>query len=88
MKRLFQFVVFAVALLAAAQPLLADTACAEKTVAVVDHLGLRRDPECFKEIRIGKTAFKRYSPRAIDRIQQLLKVESADTIWAKRNKTA
>ena len=30
MKRLFQFVVFALVLLAAAQPLLADTACAQQ----------------------------------------------------------
>jgi hypothetical protein len=62
-----------------------------KALAVVDYLGLRRDPECFKEIRIGKTVFKRYSPKAIDRIQQCLKVETANAIWARRggrNRTA
>jgi hypothetical protein len=49
MKRLFQFVVFAVALLAAAQPLLADTACAEQrcggTSDCYMHLGSMAIPD-------------------------------------------
>jgi hypothetical protein len=55
-----------------------------KVVAVVDYLGLRGNPECYKEIKIGKTVFKRYSPKAIEKIQEALKKESADEIWRKR----
>lgn len=59
-----------------------------KTVAVVDHLGLRKNPECYKEIKIGKTLFKRYSQNAIQAIKQALNKESADEIWAKRREGA
>lgn len=55
-----------------------------KTIAAVDYLGLRNDPECYKEIRIGKSVFKRYSPKAINRIREALKKKTIDDIWAKR----
>lgn len=54
-----------------------------KLVAVVDYLGLRKANECYKEFRIGSQTHKRYSPKAIDRIKQALKDESADEIWRK-----
>lgn len=57
-----------------------------KAVAVVDHLGLRDDSECYKEIKIGKSVFKRYSPKAIGVIKKALEKESADQIWAKRKR--
>lgn len=56
-----------------------------KAVAVVDHLGLRDKPECYKEVKIGKAVFKRYSPKAIDSIKKALEAESADEIWRKRS---
>ena len=59
-----------------------------KTVAVVDYLGLRKQPECYKEIKIGKTVFKQYSAKAIDSIKDALKKESADEIWVKRGAAA
>jgi hypothetical protein len=55
-----------------------------RTIAVVDHLGLRDKPDCYKEIRIGKSIFKRYSQKAIGEIEEALKKESAEQIWAKR----
>ena len=55
-----------------------------KLVAVVDHLSLRDDPDCYKEFKIGKTSHKRYSQKAIERIENVLKVESLEEIWAKR----
>jgi hypothetical protein len=55
-----------------------------KAVAVVDHLGLRGQTECYKEIKSGKAVFKRYSQKAIDSIKEALKKESADEIWRKR----
>jgi hypothetical protein len=59
-----------------------------KVVAVVDYLGLRKRTDCYKEIRIGKAVFKRYSPKAIDAIEEALKRESIDDIWRKRNMRA
>ncbi|MGQ9576349.1 MAG: hypothetical protein ACUVUC_13625 [Thermoguttaceae bacterium] len=56
-----------------------------KVVAVVDHLGLRAQPDCYKEIKIGKAVFKRYSQKAIEAIKQALQKESADEIWRKRS---
>lgn len=55
-----------------------------KGVAVVDHLGLRDDQDCYKEFKIGKTLHKRYSQKAIDRIRDALTKESADDIWRNR----
>jgi hypothetical protein len=54
-----------------------------KTVAVVDYLNLRGDAECYKEFRIGKTVHKRYSQKAISRIESALEKESVEEIWDK-----
>jgi hypothetical protein len=54
-----------------------------KTLVVVGHLGLRKKQDCYKEFKIGKSVFKRYSPKAIDTIREALKIESADAIWEK-----
>jgi hypothetical protein len=59
-----------------------------KAVAIVDHLGLRNDKDCYKEITIGKVAFKRYSQQALDRMRECLKTTTVDAIWAARKKTA
>lgn len=55
-----------------------------KTIAIVEYLNMRNDLDCYKEVTIGKSVHKRYSQRAIHRITELLKTESADGIWAKR----
>ena len=55
-----------------------------KAIAVVGHLGIRSNPDCYKEFKIGKTVFKRYSPKAVDAIKVALQEESAEVIWAKR----
>jgi hypothetical protein len=52
-----------------------------KAVTVVDHLGLRKHAECYKEIRIGKSIFKRYSQRAVEEIKSCLQETSSDEIW-------
>jgi hypothetical protein len=54
-----------------------------KLVAVVDYLGLREDPDCYKEFKIGSQTHKRYSPKAIDKIRQALERERVDEIWRK-----
>jgi hypothetical protein len=59
-----------------------------KIVMVVGHLGLRGDLDCYKEFRIGKTVFKRYSQKAIERIRSCLEQTNVDEIWKKvREKT-
>lgn len=55
-----------------------------KAVAVVGHLSLRGDQDCYKEFKIGKTLHKRYSQKAVDAIKRALREESADDIWAKQ----
>lgn len=55
-----------------------------KALAVVDYIGLRGHEDCYKEIKIGKTTFKRYSPKAIEAVTEALKKETAEAIWTKR----
>ncbi len=61
-----------------------------KCRAVVDHLNLRRNPDFFKEIKIGKVKYPRYSPKAIKEVQEAVKQKSLDDIWAeyRKKKTA
>ena len=53
-----------------------------RTSAAVWKLKLQDDPDCFKEIKIGRSVFNRYSQHAIDRILTELKTTSADEMWA------
>jgi hypothetical protein len=57
-----------------------------KTIAVVDYLEMRSDYDCYKEFKIGSQLHKRYSQRALERIKDALKKESAEDIWANRKK--
>lgn len=52
-----------------------------KTTAVIRYLKMEEDPECFRHFKIGKTEFKRYSQRAIDKIKAALDQVSIDKIW-------
>ena len=58
-----------------------------KVIAVVDHLDLRHDQECYKEFRFGKTLHKRYSQNAIEKIKTALKKERIEDIWQSRMRT-
>ena len=53
-----------------------------KSRAVVDHLSIREDDDCFKEIKIGSMTHARYSPQAIKKMKAALETESIDSIWA------
>lgn len=55
-----------------------------KLIAVVNYLDLRQDQDCYKEFKFGKTLHKRYSPKAIEKIKNVLQEKSAEEIWAKR----
>ena len=55
-----------------------------KLVAVVAHLGIQDDPDCFKDITVGGTHYKRYSQRATQKIRDSLSKEDMNEIWANR----
>lgn len=62
-----------------------------KCLAVIWQLGLQSDTDCFKEIRIGKAVYKRYSQKAIGCIQEALPGLNLDEVWENyknRNKVA
>ena len=60
-----------------------------KSRALVDHLNLCEDADCFKEIKIGRMTHRRYSPKAITKMKEALAATSIDEIWAaKQNATA
>ncbi len=52
-------------------------------VAVVRHLKLDKNADCFKELTIGKSKFKRYSQKAIPVIKSALAETPIAEIWAK-----
>lgn len=56
-----------------------------KTVAIIRHLNLQNDSNCFKEISIGRQKHKLYAPEAITRIQETLATTSIDEIWESRS---
>jgi hypothetical protein len=55
-----------------------------KIIAVVEHLGLRTNADCYKEFKLGSQLHKRYSPKALDVIREALKTQSLDNIWSQR----
>jgi hypothetical protein len=52
-----------------------------KTTAAIWRFEVQKDPDCFMEVRIGKTAFKRYSQRAIEKIKEGLRTTPIETVW-------
>lgn len=52
-----------------------------KTLAVIQELELQNDPEFFKKFTIGKQQHKRYSPKALDRIQRALPQLDLEAVW-------
>jgi len=58
-----------------------------KTTAMIWYLDLQADPECHKEITIGKSKFHRYSQKAIDRIKEELDKTPIDKVWPEYSKS-
>ena len=54
-----------------------------KTTAVVRYLKLKENDKYFKEIKIGKSKFGRYSQKAIHKIKEELPKIDIDEIWQK-----
>ena len=57
-----------------------------KSRAVINHLELRNDAEFFKEIKIGKSLYPRYSEKAISAIKRCQQDENIEDIWQKNKK--
>ena len=57
---------------------------ANKLLAVIRELDLQSDPEYFKEIRIGRSVHKRYSPNALDLLKKQVPELDIDEIWNRR----
>jgi len=54
---------------------------APRTLALVKHLKLQDSDEFFQEIRIGKTAHKRYSAKALNALKEALDTVDMDEVW-------
>jgi hypothetical protein len=52
-----------------------------KTTALIWHLRLQDDSDCFKEIKIGTSRFKRYSQKAIPALKAALADGHLDKAW-------
>jgi len=52
-----------------------------KATALIWHLKLTQDPDCFKEFIIGKTKFKRYSQKAIECLREAVKTVDMKKVW-------
>jgi uncharacterized protein DUF3644 len=57
---------------------------APRALAVIQELGLQADLEYFKEFKIGRASFKRYSAKALDRVIKELPKLDLDDIWERR----
>ena len=59
-----------------------------KTVALIQHFNIQGNEEYFKQIKIGSSVFKRYSPKALDYLKKELQKVDIDKIWENyKNKT-
>jgi hypothetical protein len=54
---------------------------APRVLALIKHLKLQEKDEFFRDIRIGKVNFKRYSPNALKTLQETVKVVEMDKVW-------
>lgn len=52
-----------------------------KALAVIKHLNLKGDEDCFKLIQIGSSRFPRYSPQALDKLKKALPGLSIEDVW-------
>jgi hypothetical protein len=52
-----------------------------RMLAVVRFLKLQDDEECFKTFQLGKSVFKRYSPKAVTKIREALPALDMGKVW-------
>ena len=54
---------------------------APRTRALVLHLELKTDEECYKEFKLGAGRYGRYSPKALERLRAALSDVDMDQVW-------
>jgi hypothetical protein len=52
-----------------------------KTLALIRYLKIQDDIDYYKEIKVGKSIFKRYSPKALDVLKKNLDKVDMDRVW-------
>lgn len=52
-----------------------------KTSAAIAYLNLQTDPDCFKQLTIGKSKFNRYSQKVIQKIKEALINTTIEDMW-------
>jgi hypothetical protein len=55
---------------------------APKATALIRHLNMQFDADCFKQIVIGQSKFNRYSQKALEKIKKELPVVDMQKVWA------
>ena len=58
-----------------------------KALALIQHLKLQDDKDCFKAIRIGSATFKRYSTKCLEHLREALTVVDMNKVWATHKPT-
>lgn len=53
-----------------------------KTSALIWHLNLKEDEDCFRRVSIGKSTFDRYSRHAVERMREALSTLEMSEVWA------
>jgi hypothetical protein len=53
-----------------------------KTTALIKHLKIRDDADCYRRITIGKASFDRYSPKTVELMRKALKTVQMDQVWS------
>lgn len=53
-----------------------------KTTAAIWRFDIQKDADCFMAVSFGKTSFKRYSQRAIEKIREALATKPIEEVWA------
>lgn len=52
-----------------------------KITAAITQFKIKDDPECFKQFKVGKTTFNRYSQKAIEKLNMELSVKPIEEVW-------
>lgn len=55
----------------------------QRLVALLRYLEIPKDPDCFKEITLGKSRFKMYSANALNKIKEALPSVDMKEVWQK-----
>jgi hypothetical protein len=52
-----------------------------KITAAITQFKIKDDPECFKQFKVGKATFNRYSQKAIEKLNTELSIKPIEEVW-------